>query len=231
MGGANGGGIVIFDENGQQTRDTTTLGLGYRAVDPAVACPSAFLRTPVVSIDPTIKRGQVGCMVQGMPTFTFVNPETGADVIAQRRIAGIDRSDQGVNGAFDLQPDQYAVIGFDDLDGDDLVTATNGFQDEFFDHQAVSLEADWDVSDTFAMRYIFGYTDYFYDRTTDQDLANGHLFDRQFYVSQETEYVSHEVQFFWDPGDALSITAGLFYYDAKITQRGDFYNGICQRDP
>ncbi|MEQ8861180.1 MAG: TonB-dependent receptor [Pseudomonadales bacterium] len=231
MGGANNGGIVVFDENGNEFRDTTTLGLGFRAVDPAAACPSAFLRTPIVAVDPTLKRGEIGCAVPGLPLFTFTNPETGGDVIAQRRIPGIDRSDVGINRAFGLTDDQVAVIGFDDIRGDDLETATNGFQDEFFDHQAVSLNADWRVGDTLAVRYLFGYTDYFYDRTTDTDLTNSQLFDTQAYLSQETEYASHELQVFLDPTERLSVTSGLFAYDARITQRGDNFDGICQRDP
>ena len=94
------------------------------------------------------------------------------------------------------------------------------------------------MNDTFSIKYIFGYTDYFYDRTTDTELtsntntfgptttpglagspacaANGCTFsgDRQFYVSQETEYVSHELQFFNDWTDSLTTTTGLFYYQA-----------------
>ena len=56
--------------------------------------------------------------------------------------------------------------------------------------------------------------------------ANGCIFsgDQQFYVSQETEYVSHELQFFNDWTDSLTTTTGLFYYQAAISRRGDFYN-------
>ena len=59
MAGADAGGVVVFDENGHDFRDTTTLGLGYRAVDPNVMCPSALVRTPQVGTDPTLKRGRL----------------------------------------------------------------------------------------------------------------------------------------------------------------------------
>ena len=38
------------------------------------------------------------------------------------------------------------------------------------------------------------------------------------------EYVSHELQFFADFSDKLNTTTGLFYYNANITQRGDYYD-------
>ncbi len=77
------------------------------------------------------------------------------------------------------------------------------------------------------MKYIFGYSSFFYDRNTDVDLTSSDVFDNQFYVSQEAEYTSHELQAFIDVNDQFSLTSGLFYYDSKITQRGDFYDSLC----
>ena len=114
--------------------------------------------------------------------------------------------------------------------GSDVSTDTSGHQDEYFDQQANSTDIRWTVNDTFSIKYIFGYTDYFYDRTSDVDLtSNTDAFtsysgDQQFYVSQETEYISHELQFFNDWNDRLTTTTGLFYYKADITQRGDYYD-------
>ena len=107
------------------------------------------------------------------------------------------------------------------LSGPDVSTDTSGHQDEYFDQQANSTDIRWTINDTFSMKYIFGYTDYFYDRTSDVDLtSNTDAFtlysgDQQFYVSQETEYVSHELQFFNDWNDSLTTTTGLFYYKAE----------------
>ena len=50
--------------------------------------------------------------------------------------------------------------------------------------------------------------------------------DRQFYVNHEARYVSHELQAFYDVNDSLSFTSGIFSYDAKIDQRGDFYSSV-----
>lgn len=231
MGGADAAGIVAFGENGQTSvRDTTTYALGYRAVDPAVPCADAFTRTAVVPT--TGVKGGVGCTVTGRPTFNFTNPETGAPVVAQRVVSGVDFSGVGTidqpNVAYGADPSKLKVLGFDSLEGSDLKTATNGQQDEYFDQQAVSFDVNWRLNDQLSTKYIFGYTDYFYDRTSDVDLTDSTIMDNTFYVSQETEYVSHELQFFWDPSEDLSVTVGLFAYDAKITQRGDYFDQNCQ---
>ena len=47
-------------------------------------------------------------------------------------------------------------------------------------------------------------------RNTDVDLTSSEVFDRQFYVSQEAEYTSHELQAFTDISDNFSLTSGLF---------------------
>jgi outer membrane receptor protein involved in Fe transport len=233
MGAALAAGLVTFGENnGKKFRDTETFVFGFRAVDPNVACPNQFTRTPLVPT--TGVRGGLGCAIAGMPTQTFTNPTTGATVFAQRYVPGVDNAGNGAgltdhpNRAFGADPRNLKVVGFDNISGDDLEVETSGQQDEFFDHQALSFDASWQVSDGFSMKYIFGYTDYFYDRTNEQDLTNNDFLDEQFYVSQETEYVSHELQFFFDPTESLSITSGIFAYDAKISQRGDFYDSLCK---
>jgi outer membrane receptor protein involved in Fe transport len=230
MGGADAAGIVNFDENRGNidfgnVRDTTTYAYGYRAVDPTVPCPDLFSRTTPVTVAGV--RTGVGCTVPGRQIYTFANPITGAPVNAQRVVAGVDASGIGYNTtdhpnyAYGADLSRQRTLG-KHIKGNDLKTDTNGNQDEYFDHQANSTDITWQLSDQFSLKYIFGYTDYFYDRTSDVDLTSSAILDDTFYVSQETEYVSHELQFFWDPSTKLSITSGLFYYDAKISQRGDF---------
>ena len=232
MGGADAAGIVNFADNGTSlTRDTSTYAYGFRGVDPSLPCADAFTRTPVTAAA-GVKTG-IGCTVSGNPIFQFTNPVDGSVVNAQRVVAGVDSSGVGTtdapNMAYGTDPTKQRMLGFKSLEGDDLVTDTNGQQDEYFDQQALSLDVYWQVNEQLGIKYIFGYTDYFYDRTSDVDLTSNPIFDNTFYVSQETEYVSHELQFFYDPTDKLSITTGLFAYDAKITQRGDYYDENCQR--
>lgn len=229
MGGADAAGIINISQNGGYERDTSNYAIGYRAVDPSNVCADMFTRTAPIATTGVI--GGTGCAVSGSPITNFINPTTGDTVAAQRITSGVDKQTLGTtdspNYAYGHDQNRQRLIGLDNIDGDDLKTDTNGQQDEYFDQQAVSMDVVWDINDKFGMKYIFGYTDYFYDRSSDVDLTSSQTMDRTFYVIQETEYVSHELQFFIDPNEDLSITGGLFFYDAKISQRGDFYDHNC----
>ncbi|MEM1229252.1 MAG: TonB-dependent receptor [Pseudomonadota bacterium] len=163
--------------------------------------------------------------------FSFSNPNTGETILAQRLRPGIDPAqDDEPSRNFNCAGDQTCILGpvrdADDFDGDDLDTATNGQQQEFFDHQAVYSNLQWDLNDTLTVKYVFGYTDFFYDRTTDRDLTSNTAADETFYVSQENENFQHELQFLFDFGERATFTSGLFYYESSITQRGDFYSSV-----
>ena len=216
MGAATAAGLINFNENGGRVdevtggqRNTSAFNFGLRAID----------RTQT---DPLAR----SYFNPGQAVLNYNDPQTGALVEAQRVRAGLD---QGIgelpNFAFGHNANaERSFRGFDDLDGDDLISDTNGLQKEFFDHQAMSIELDWDATDWLSVKYVFGYTDYFYDRTSDDDLTSNTFADRQFYVSQESEYISHELQFFYDIGDNFTVTTGLFDYRALINQRGDFFD-------
>jgi outer membrane receptor protein involved in Fe transport len=236
MGGADAAGIVNLDESGNtnpNVRDTTTYVFGYRAVNPATPCPNQFTRTAVVA-SPGV-RGGVGCIVTGNPVRTFLNQTTGAVVTAQTVVPGVDAGTDASttnhpNYAFGANPAHQKVIGFDNLTSDDLETATNGQQREQFDHNAYTSELQWQMNDKNLFKYLYGYSTFFYNRTTDVGVTDNEVFDRQFYVSQDATYKSNELQWFFDPMDDLSITSGVFYYTADITQIGDFYDSTCVPD-
>lgn len=217
VGGADGGGLVVLSEEASASRNTQSGAFGFRAVDPTQTDPL-----------------QRNFLVPGADTFNFTNPSTGEVVQAQRIRAGLDpntingdgvgRVNQNFGNTNDL--DQCVFFDRDNIDGDDLCAATNGLNFERFDHQSVSLDVEWSLNDRHTFKYLFGYTDFFYDRDTDDDSSDSLDFDRQFYVSQEAEYVSHELQWFWDVNDRLSFTTGIFYYDSKLSQRGDFFSSV-----
>lgn len=215
MGGADGGGLVVLSEEGLGQRNTISPSFGFRQIDQTQTdySQSDFFDTT-------------------QPVFNFTNPSTGEVVEAQRLRGGFDpalgtgtgRMNQGFGNP--NPTNECVFFDRDDIDGDDLCATTNGLNFERFDHQAISFDAEWQANDSMSFKYIFGYTDYFYDRITDDDLTASQTFDRQFYVIQETEYVSHELQWFWDVNDRLSFTTGAFAYNAKITQRGDYYSSV-----
>ena len=78
FGGANGGGLVVLNEEDSPVRNTWAHVPGYRAVD-------ATQENPFAS----------DFLVPNMPTYTFTNPDTGATVLAQNNRLGMDY------GAFD----------------------------------------------------------------------------------------------------------------------------------
>ena len=217
MGGANGGGLIVltgenFDSDFQRNFTDQTHGL--RAVDATVANPtnSAFLNP-------------------GQPLLSYTNPITGAEILAQRVRPGVDPSgNSGIrNHGRDATAGNDCIFSDrNEIKGADLCAYTNGLNNETYDNQGNQLTFSWDINDGLTFKYIFGYTTAKYERITDDDSHGSLRDDRQFYVNHETEYESHEFQLFWDVGDNLTFTSGVFFYDAEIDQRYDFYSSAEQ---
>tara|TARA_R110002072_G_scaffold46082_11_gene128008 strand:- start:11050 stop:13857 length:2808 start_codon:yes stop_codon:yes gene_type:complete len=212
MGGADGGGLIVLTgENiyGDQQRDFTRTSHSLRAVDPTVVDPtnSAFVNP-------------------GQQVLNFVNPTTGGNIQAQYVRPGVDEASSVINyGQGSTNSSSDCVFSDrDNIDGDDLCAYTNGLNEELFDQNGTQLEISYDLSDTMTLKYLFGYNDLFYERTTDDDSTASLIEDRQYYLNHEADYVSHEFQLFWDVSDTLSFTSGVFFYDSVINQRYDFYS-------
>lgn len=213
MGGADGGGLVVLkgsDLDG--TRNLTLPTNAVRNVDPTQADPL-----------------ENDWVFPGFPILTFTNPATGEDILAQYPVPGVHNSQDLVNQQrySPLADDTRCVFNNrDDIDGDDLCALTNGLNNETFDQQGNQLEFTWDMSASATFKYILGYNDLLYERTTDDDNSFSLRDDRQFYVNHEAEYTSHEFQLFYDFSDSFTVTTGVFFYDATIEQRYDFYSSV-----
>lgn len=224
IGSAQGAGAIVVSENGGNTRNTTAQTWGYRAVDPAVACPSFSGRTAPV--------GGLGCTVPGRQILTFTH--NGVTRNGQFVVPGVDvapaSTGQRPNYAFGGDPALAArsLIGngreVPEMDGSDLIVWQSGFNDESIDQWAVYADASWDVTDWLVLKYIGSKTEYMYQRTTDDDHTGNDPLDSQFYAGQENENYQHEVQFFVDIGDNIAITSGVFYYKNHIDLALDFYS-------
>ncbi|MDZ7826876.1 MAG: hypothetical protein U5R48_13755 [Gammaproteobacteria bacterium] len=124
------------------------------------------------------------------------------------------------NYALGLPENRNHITDRDDLTEDDLEVDVNGDYDEFFDHQALQFNLTYD-GDNYSIKYIGGYTDFFYDRNTDEDKSGLDRFgSSDFYVLQETQNWQHELQITWDT-ENLSVTTGAFIYDSTVDQRLD----------
>ena len=224
MGGANGAGQVVLNEEGQPFRNTNAIVPGYRAIDRTNTDSANFSDNDW--FDPSA------------PVLNFTNPSTGAVVEGQRNRLGVDVAefDGFRNAAASL--DSFGVTSAEsaarynecvfagDISGDDLCTATNGVNKEKFDQEGIQFTTTWDASDALQVKYIYGHNTLVYARTTDDDNTASLIQDRQFYVNHEATYSSHEFQVFYDFNDTMSVTSGIFFYEAEIDQRGDYYSTV-----
>ncbi|MFT6432066.1 MAG: iron complex outermembrane receptor protein [Candidatus Azotimanducaceae bacterium] len=222
FGGADGGGLIVFrgeSPNGE-SRDLSSAGFGYRAIDRTVTDPlsEAFY-------------------VSSQPIYTFNDPVNGGTLDAQKTRPGVDPvralGGTAISSAGSLinhasgssaAANECLFTDLDDISGSDICAVTNGNSYELFDQDGTQFEAEWEVSDSIVLKYIYGLNDLLYERVTDDDSSYNTASDRQFYVNHEAEYQSHEFQAFVDVTDSISFTSGIFFYDATIDQRGDFYS-------
>lgn len=224
FGGANGGGIVVLNEDGQPSRNTTNLVGGYRRIDTA-------------NTDPTnVYTGDF--YDQSQPILNFTDPVSGADVLAQRVRPGIDYFDgdgfqnaaaslDGFNNTSAASAAAYNNCVFPGkIKGDDVCAASNGLNLEEFEQEGTQFTVAWDLSDTVTLKYLYGHNALSYERITEDDNTGSLIHDRQFYVNHEARYESHELQAFYDIGERLTFTSGIFFYDATINQRGDFFSSV-----
>ena len=219
LAGAQGAGAIVTSQYGSAHRPNDLMAHGYRQVDPTVAaCASLVDRTNNL------------CPVTGMTVHSFNH--NGIERYGQYIVPGVDAIGSGFadpNYAYGY--DQSILdattlgdgTGVPKLKGSDLVTATNGFNDEYFNHSAGTINLSWDVNDSLTLKYISSYTDYLYTRITDNDLTGNIVLDEQFYAEQENENWQNEVQLFWDITDDWNLTVGIFEYHNEIDQDLDFW--------
>ncbi len=221
FGGANGGGLVVLNEENESFRNTESLVPGFRFVDPA--------QTNGLANDYLVANSQV---------YSFTDPATGEVRQAQHNRPGVDYADfngtQNAAASLDgfnyTSPESAAAynecVFSGDITGDDVCAATNGLNREEFDQRGTQFSVTWSATEDLELKYIYGFNKLSYRRTTDDDNTASQFHDRQFYVNHEADYSSHELQAFYDFSDSFSITSGIFFYDATIDQRGDFYSAV-----
>ena len=225
-GGAGSAPIIVGEAGREGFRDTDQFAFGYRQIDRGVTDPSLAFRRDFFDA--------------ATPTFGFNNPATGERLEAQHIRPGIDANAElltrgGARGdltaaevlpnfAFGLDPDRTHAFGRSNLDEDDLLIDTNGQYDERFDHQATQFNAEYDLGPV-SVKYIFGYTDFLYERNTDEDKTGSELGSSDFFVLQENENWQHELQVQFET-EKLSFTGGVFFYNSHIDQRLDLHDPI-----
>ncbi len=218
LASAQGAGLINTSMYGEGRIANDLMVHGYRPVDPSVACASRVDRTVA------------NCAVAGMDVHAF--NYNGIEKFGQYLVPGVDPVESGFarpNYAYGYDQgilDQIIIgdgMGVPTMHGRDLKTATNGFNDEYFNHSAATINLSWDINDSLTLKYIGGYTDYLYTRVTDDDRVGNPYLDEQFYAEQENENWQNEIQLFWDITDDWNITIGAFEYHNEIDQDLDFW--------
>lgn len=224
FGGANGAGLVVLNEGGENNRITDALVPGYRFIDTNNTSQENYF--------------QNNWYDASKPILTFNHPVTGAVGQAQRNRAGIDFGDfdgmqnaaaslDGFNNTGAASAQRYNDCVFPgDISGEDLCAASDGLNYERIKNNSTQFSASWTVNDRLELVYLYGDTTLSYKRNTDDDNTASKFHDRQFYVNHEATYTSHELQAFYDISDRISVTSGIFGYDALIDQRGDYYSSV-----
>ena len=221
LSSAQGAGLITTSEYGGPLRRNDLMVHGYRPVDPNTPCASL------------VDRSTPNCATPGYEIFEFNH--RGLQRFGQFLVPGVDPAlfaGTGVspNYAYGYDANILAATMIGDgksvpsLDGADLITSTNGMNDEYFDHQGGTINYVWDVRDDLTLKYIGAYTDYLYTRVTDDDRTGNPTYDEQFHAMQENENWQNEIQVFWDISDDWSLVAGFFEYHEEIDQDLDFFN-------
>jgi outer membrane receptor protein involved in Fe transport len=224
FGGANGAGLVVLNEGGEKNRITDALVPGYRFIDTNNTDQANYFQSNFYD--------------SSKPILTFNDPITGAVGQAQRNRAGIDFGDfngmqnamaslDGFNSTSAASAALYNSCVFPgDISGGDLCAASDGLNYERIKNNSTQFSASWTVNDRLELVYLYGDTVLSYKRNTDDDNTASKIHDRQFYVNHEADYTSHELQAFFDVTDRITLTSGIFSYDALIDQRGDYYSSL-----
>ena len=242
-GGAGTNPIVVGENAQSEFRDTTSLTFGKRAIDRTQtsnpwasnyfdSTMDVFTYTnPITGALVEAQNVRPGIDIRSARTAALdldadgvqdIDPTTGLPAYGQSDPTAASTSP---NYALGMPADRIHIANRTSLDEDDLKIDSNGQYDEFFDHQAVQFNLIYDA-DNWQLKYIGGYTDFFYDRNTDEDkTGNTRLGSSDFYVLQENENWQHELQFTFDT-ERLSLTTGVFAYNSVINQRLDLYDPI-----
>ncbi|MEQ8858725.1 MAG: TonB-dependent receptor [Pseudomonadales bacterium] len=242
--GGAGTNPIIVSENGQAgSRDTTSLTFGKRAIDRTqtmnpwqsnyfdASQPVFSFTNPVTGALVEAQNVRPGIDIRSARTAAVdangdgiqdIDPATGLPAYTQ---SDPSAGSTAPNYAIGMPANRIHIAERDDLKKRDLKIDSNGQYDEFFDQQAVQFNFIYD-GDDWQFKYISGYTDFFYDRNTDEDKTGStRLGSSDFYVLQENENWQHEVQFIFDT-ERLSMTTGVFAYNSVINQRLDLFDPI-----
>jgi len=188
----------------------------------------------------TTRGGTVTAATPG--ALTFFNPRTGQNVYATNNRPGLDPVGfpYSPNPAFGRNPDQILGVGSsfknpsrgtqvnDDGNCDQFPYTTCNSNHELFDHTSASSEMNWEISDTMALKYLYGYQTFDYTFNSDIDSVDSDFSKYRATVLESVYSYSHELQLDWAIGDRWTATSGVYWFKEQRNQDYSLANSTAR---
>ncbi|MCZ6644531.1 MAG: TonB-dependent receptor plug domain-containing protein, partial [Gammaproteobacteria bacterium] len=157
----------------------------------------------------------------------FTHPVIGTLYGARRR-PGVDPTmyPYQINPRY-ANPDIFRYDGGDPDDGNP-VALSNADPAVEFDHQAATFDMTWEINDTTTLKYTYGYQSFIYTFDKDFDYSNSMLSSYGDTVTEDVDSWSHELQLFWEWGDRITGTSGLYAFSEDRMQHYSLRNRFDQ---
>ena len=150
--------------------------------------------------------------------FPFIHPLTGDTVWGAYYRPGVDPIGFPMTPSANYLNENVAAYDGGDNAKPNFKSLTNNNVTEIFDHNAVSLIYDWDMSDSAAIKYLFNYQRFTYYFNRDNDFSDADWSDINDTVDESVFSFSHELRYFWSAGDRWTGTTGLYYFQEDRDQ-------------
>ena len=150
--------------------------------------------------------------------FPYTHPITGDAVWAAYNRPGVDPIGWPFMPSANYNNANVAAYDGGDNAKPRFKSLTNNAVTEIFDHNAVSMIYDWDMSDSAAIKYLFNYQRFTYFFNRDNDFSDATWSRLEDTVDESVFSFSHELRYFWSAGDRWTGTTGLYYFQEDRDQ-------------
>ncbi len=203
--------------------------------------PNRGVRSTNLPVFGVTTRG--GTVTAGTPgAMSFFNPRTGLNIFAAPNRPGLDPVGfpYAPNPAFGRNPDQILPVGSsfkdpdrgtqvnDDGNCDQYPYTRCNSNHELFDHTSFSSEMNWEINDTMALKYLYGYQTFDYTFNQDIDYVDSGFSAYRQTVLESVYSYSHELQLDWAIGDRLTATSGVYWFKEQRNQDYSLTNSTAR---
>lgn len=160
--------------------------------------------------------------------FPYRHPVTSDTVWAGYNRAGVDQVAWPFSPSPNYNDPWVARYDGGDDEKPEFDSLTNNFVDEEFDHQAVNVVFDWDISDQLSIKYLGNYQSFKYWFDRDNDFSSSKNSSVGDTVVEAVWSKSHELRVFWSAGERWTATSGLYYFKEDRDQHYGIRNRLAK---